>query len=153
MCRYRNKQTWFTNIQLNGIVFLMFLEMENLTKKIKIKAIIRYFVLEPKKSLFRKPFACLWNLTTRKLSKVNNQTSPDVFAHWGRPGIGRTGAAEAPVSIPSVGCGGVGWGVLYLDLIEGWSPRLASEEVQPVAVRFDNDDQGVTHSLKVTAGM
>ena len=106
-----------------------------------------------KKSLFRKPFACLWNLTTRKLSKVNNQTSPDVFAHWGRPGIGRTGAAEAPVSIPSVGCGRVGWGVLYLDLIEGWSPRLASEEVQPVAVRFDNDDQGVTHSLKVTAGM
>ena len=34
-----------------------------------------------KKSLFRKPFACLWNLTTRKLSKVNNQTSPDVLAH------------------------------------------------------------------------
>ena len=55
--------------------------MENLTKKIKSKAIIVYFAQEPKKSLFQKPYACLWNLTTRKLSKVNNQTSPDVFAH------------------------------------------------------------------------
>ena len=52
-----------------------------------------------------------------------------------------------------MGCGGVGRGVLYLDLIEGGSPRLASEEVQPVAVRFHNYDQGVTHSLKVTAGI
>ena len=28
MCRYRNKQIWFTSIQLNGIVFKCFLKMD-----------------------------------------------------------------------------------------------------------------------------
>ena len=87
--------------------------------------------------------------------EVNNQTCSNVLAHRGRLSIGRTRTAEAPVSIPGPQASHHSrspWlrGVLYPDLVGGWTFRSASE-VQPVAVRFDNKDEDTIHDLKVRA--
>ena len=86
--------------------------------------------------------------------EVNNQTCSNVLAHGGRPLIGRARTAEAPVIIPDPFAGHsrsprLG-GVLYPDLVGCWTFRSTSE-VQPVAVRFDNNDEDTIHNLKVGA--
>ena len=86
--------------------------------------------------------------------EVDNQTCSNMLAHGGRPLIGRTRTAEAPVGIPdpSAAHSRSPWlrGVLYPDLVGGWTFGLASE-VQPLAVGFDNNDEDPIHYLKVRA--
>ena len=86
---------------------------------------------------------------------MNDQTCSNVLAHCGRSSIGRTRTGEAPVGIPGPQAANSrsprDWGVLYPDLVGACRSFRPAQEVQPVAVRFDNNGEDATHYFKVGA--